>query len=64
MELAKSVPGVTAVNKVEPQMGGEDFPFYLQHIKGAFFFKSGQNPELNAIYPPHHPKFNIDEKEC
>lgn len=62
MELAKSVPGVTDVKKVEPQMGGEDFAFYLQHIKGAFFFTGGQNPEVNAIYPHHHPKFTIDEK--
>lgn len=62
MELTKSVPGVTVVKKVEPQMGGEDFAFYLQHIKGAFFFTGGQNPEVNAIYPHHHPKFTIDEK--
>ncbi|MBU8880575.1 amidohydrolase [Bacillus sp. FJAT-29790] len=62
MELAKSVPGVTAVNECEPQMGGEDFAYYLQHVKGAFFFTGAQNPEWDTTYPHHHPKFNIDEK--
>jgi amidohydrolase len=61
-ELAKSVPGVTAVNEVEPQMGGEDLAYYLQHVKGAFFNTGAQNPDLDATYPHHHPKFNIDEK--
>ncbi|MGW9129140.1 amidohydrolase, partial [Paenibacillus chitinolyticus] len=61
-KLAETVPGVTAVNECEPQMGGEDFAYYLQHVKGAFFFTGAQNPELNAVYPHHHPKFNIDEK--
>ncbi|MGG1661167.1 M20 family metallopeptidase [Brevibacillus sp. NRS-1366] len=60
--LAKSVPGVTAVHECEPQMGGEDFAYYLQHVKGAFFFTGAQNPEVNAVYPHHHPKFNIDEQ--
>jgi amidohydrolase len=35
---------------------------YLQHVKGAFFNTDAQNPELDATYPHHHPKFNIDEK--
>ncbi|WP_285872232.1 M20 family metallopeptidase [Metabacillus litoralis] len=62
MDLAKSVPGVTAVNECEPQMGGEDFCYYLQHVKGAFFFTGAQNPDWETTYPHHHPKFNIDEK--
>jgi amidohydrolase len=62
MDLAKSVPGVTAVNECEPRMGGEDFAYYLQYVKGAFFFTGAQNPGLKANYPHHHPKFNIDEK--
>ncbi|MBI0577863.1 amidohydrolase [Neobacillus cucumis] len=61
-ELAKSVPGVTSVRECEPQMGGEDFAYYLQHVKGAFFFTGGQSPEWTETYPHHHPKFNIDEK--
>lgn len=61
-KLAESVPGVTAVQECEPQMGGEDFAYYLQYVKGAFFFTGAQNPEVNAVYPHHHPKFTIDEK--
>ncbi|WNS76598.1 M20 family metallopeptidase [Bacillus sp. DTU_2020_1000418_1_SI_GHA_SEK_038] len=62
VELAKQVPGVTAVVECEPQMGGEDFAYYLQKVKGAFFFTGGQNPEWKETYPHHHPKFDIDEK--
>lgn len=62
VELAKTIPGVTAVKECDPQMGGEDFSYYLQKVKGAFFFTGAQNPEWEETYPHHHPKFNIDEK--
>lgn len=62
VDIAKNVPGVTAVNECVPHMGGEDFAYYLQKVKGAFFFTGGQNPEWEETYPHHHPKFNIDEK--
>ncbi len=60
-ELAGAVPGVTAVEESKPQMGGEDFSYYLHHVRGAFFFTGAGNPNLQANYPHHHPKFNIDE---
>ncbi|WP_026575756.1 M20 family metallopeptidase [Bacillus sp. UNC438CL73TsuS30] len=60
--LAETVPGVTAVREIEPLMGGEDFAYYLEHVKGAFFNTGGQSPEWSETYPHHHPKFNIDEK--
>ncbi|TDK62090.1 amidohydrolase [Bacillus salipaludis] len=60
--LAETVPGVTAVREIEPLMGGEDFAYYLEHVKGAFFNTGGQSPEWIETYPHHHPKFNIDEK--
>ncbi|MEH7122620.1 M20 family metallopeptidase [Bacillus sp. JJ1773] len=62
VELAKQVPGVKAVVEIEPEMGGEDFAYYLQKVKGAFFFTGGQNPDWEETYPHHHPKFDIDEK--
>ncbi|MBY0121839.1 M20 family metallopeptidase [Bacillus sp. S/N-304-OC-R1] len=61
-EIAKGVPGVTSVEECVPHMGGEDFAYYLQKVKGAFFFTGGQNPEWKETYPHHHPKFDIDEK--
>lgn len=60
--LAKHVPGVEAVNETEPIMGGEDFSYYLQKVKGTFFFTGAKNPEATENYPHHHPKFDIDER--
>ncbi|WP_170006381.1 M20 family metallopeptidase [Bacillus fonticola] len=61
-EVAKVVPGVEAVSEVPPIMGGEDFSYYLQHVKGTFFFTGARNPEWDKVYPHHHPKFDIDER--
>ncbi|TWT03401.1 amidohydrolase [Planococcus sp. CPCC 101016] len=60
--LAPSVPGVEHVRETEPIMGGEDFSYYLQNIKGTFFFTGAQSPENEDAYPHHHPKFDIDER--
>lgn len=43
-----------------PQMGGEDFAYYLQHKPGAFFFTGAKIEGQN--YPHHHPMFDIDER--
>jgi amidohydrolase len=59
MECATMVPGVDMVEETPPQMGGEDFAYYLQHVKGSFFFTGAGS--TNA-YPHHHPKFDIDEQ--
>lgn len=61
-EIAKNVPGVTEVELMEPHMGGEDFAYYLQKVKGAFFFTGAKNPNWEIAYPHHHPKFDIDER--
>ncbi|KAA0956805.1 amidohydrolase [Planococcus sp. ANT_H30] len=60
--LASSVPGVEEVRETPPVMGGEDFSYYLQHIKGTFFFTGAQSPDNTDAYPHHHPKFDIDER--
>ncbi|CDQ38718.1 MULTISPECIES: M20 family metallopeptidase [Virgibacillus] len=61
-EVAKEVPGVEAVKVTEPIMGGEDYAFYLQHVKGTFFFTGARNEDWDIAYPHHHPKFDIDER--
>ncbi|MFD1928607.1 M20 family metallopeptidase [Sporosarcina siberiensis] len=61
-QVAETVPGVDAVNEMEISMGGEDFGYYLQHVKGTFFFTGAENPEWSVTYPHHHPKFDIDER--
>lgn len=54
--------GEENVHVMEPVMGGEDFAYYLQNPPGAFFFVGAGNPEIDAIYPHHHPKFDVDER--
>lgn len=61
-KLAQSVIGIDQVKRMEPIMGGEDFAYYLQKVPGTFFFVGGGNPELEADYPHHHPKFDVDER--
>lgn len=66
-ETEKMVKTVNAMSDVqieicEPQMGGEDFAYYLQKIPGNFFFTGAKNPNWTEVYPHHHPKFDIDER--
>jgi amidohydrolase len=61
-EIARTVPGVTEVVSLEPRMAAEDFAFYLQKVKGSYFFTGAQDPAKPNPYPQHHPKFNIDER--
>lgn len=60
LNVAKKIPGVEEANIVAPQMGGEDFAYYLEKVPGTFFF-TGAKKEDNA-YPHHHPKFDFDER--
>lgn len=59
-KIAEAVPGVNEVYNCPPQMGGEDFAYYLQEIPGTFFF-TGAMPD-GAVYPHHHPKFDFKEE--
>lgn len=59
-DAAKNVPEINEIIEAAPQMGGEDFAFYLEEKPGAFFFTGAKIP--NHAYPHHHPKFNIDER--
>ncbi len=44
-----------------PNMGGEDFAYYLEKAPGAFMFLSSANPEKKTDIAHHNPKFNVDE---
>ncbi|WP_054941156.1 amidohydrolase [Paenibacillus ihuae] len=44
------------VHDIPPQMGGEDFAYYLQQIPGAFV-----NIGTGPAYALHHPRFDVDE---
>ena len=44
-----------------PNMGGEDFAFYLGEAPGAYMFLSSSNHEKGTDVAHHNAKFNIDE---
>lgn len=50
---------ITAVKA--PNMGGEDFAYYLEKVPGAYMFLSSSNPAKGTDGPHHTPKFDVDE---
>lgn len=59
---AKEVPENVEIVETAPQMGGEDFAYYLQHVNGTFFFTGAKPENVETSYPHHHPKFDLNEK--
>ena len=57
----EKVAGAENVRDFEPTLGAEDMSLVLEQIPGVYFFVGGRNEEIGAVYPHHHPKFNIDE---
>ncbi|MEG1825042.1 MAG: amidohydrolase [Cloacibacillus sp.] len=45
----------------QPNMGGEDFAYYLKEKPGAFMFLSSVNAAKGTDVPHHNPKFDVDE---
>lgn len=60
--LAQQLVGEENVKALQPSMAGEDFSCYLQKVPGTFFFVGGGNPQIGAVYPHHHPMFDVDER--
>lgn len=63
---AKAAKAVLGEEKVitqvkAPNMGGEDFAYYLEKVPGAFMFLSSANPEKGTDVAHHNPKFDVDE---
>jgi amidohydrolase len=61
-KAAEEAPNVTSVIEHDLIMGGEDFSYYLQHVKGTFFMTGAEIASREKTYPHHHPKFDFDEK--
>lgn len=59
--IADRVSSVNEVRLLEPELGGEDFSYYLQRVKGTFFNTGVRNASFKADFPHHHSKFDIDE---
>ncbi|MED1202442.1 M20 family metallopeptidase [Heyndrickxia acidicola] len=62
INCANDVSELTNIEEASPEMGGEDFAYYLQKVKGTFFFTGAKPDDADVAYPHHHPKFNINEK--
>lgn len=61
-DAVKDIFGDKLITSVEfPNMGGEDFAFYLDKVPGAFMFISSSNPAKHADIAHHNCKFNVDE---
>mgnify|MGYP003588105016 CR=1 FL=1 len=58
---AKNLFGAGAVISCPPWSASEDFARYLERAPGVFAFIGGRNEKKLPAYPPHHPKFDIDE---
>ncbi|MET3729570.1 amidohydrolase [Fictibacillus halophilus] len=61
VDVARKVPGVVELEEIEPQMGGEDYAYYLERVPGTFFFTGALDEAWEEVYPHHHPKFKINE---
>jgi len=62
VESAKEVVPVEDIVSIPPNMGGEDFSYFLEKVPGSYFFIGSANEEKGFVYPYHHPKFDIDEQ--
>ena len=61
-KVGSSMLGKENVNDLEAVMGGEDFAYYTEQVKGCFVVLGVQNKEIDAVYSVHHPMFKADEK--
>ncbi|UOR13583.1 M20 metallopeptidase family protein [Halobacillus amylolyticus] len=60
--IAAGLFGEKKVKYIPPQMGMEDFAYYLKEVPGTFFWVGGAMEKKSNVYPHHHPKFNVQEK--
>jgi amidohydrolase len=44
-----------------PNMGVEDFGFYLTHVPGAFYSLGVRNEAAGIVHPVHNDRFDLDE---
>ena len=60
-KVGSDMLGKENVNDLDAVMGGEDFAYYTEKVKGCFVVLGMQNEEIDAIYSVHHPMFKADE---
>lgn len=62
-DAAKEITGEerTVTHLAAPNMGGEDFAYYLEKLPGAYLFLSSANGAKNCAFAHHNSRFNVDE---
>lgn len=58
---ASALFGKAAAKIAPPQMGAEDFAYYLQKVPGSFWWIGAANKELGATASIHSARFKVDE---
>ena len=61
LPVFQKVAGAENARPFEPTMGAEDMSLILEQIPGCYFFVGGRSESSHAVWPHHHPRFNIDE---
>ena len=60
-ETAATLFGKGAAIIVPPQMGAEDFSYFLQKVPGSFWWVGAGNSRIGATASIHSSKFKVDE---
>ena len=60
-KVGSEMLGEENVSDLDAVMGGEDFAYYTEKVKGCFVVLGMNNPEIDATYSVHHPMFKADE---
>lgn len=61
-ETAASVFGKSAAKIAPPQMGAEDFAYFLRKVPGSFWWIGAANRKIGATASIHSSRFVIDEQ--
>ncbi len=59
--VAAEVLGQENILHPDPDMGGEDFAYYLQKVPGTFYFLAVGNKAKGIDSPQHSPTYTVDE---
>ena len=59
--VASEILGPENILHPDPDMGGEDFAYYLQKVPGTFYFLAVGNKKKGIDSPQHSPTYNVDE---
>ncbi|WP_069804441.1 M20 metallopeptidase family protein [Thermogemmatispora onikobensis] len=63
-QAAEAAVGPERVDSDERVMttGSDDMAYFLHAVPGCYFIVGARNEAKGAVYPHHHPHFNIDEE--